>query len=76
MWTELAQSTSVRQMADQKPFNVKLREWRFARGLLQKQAADFLKVPLDTFRQWEYGNNTPHQSPSMDEILKRMEVEQ
>jgi DNA-binding transcriptional regulator YiaG len=36
-----------------------LAEWRKRRKLKQSEAATFLDVSLDTFRNWEYGRNTP-----------------
>ena len=58
---------------DGESFAKKLKKWRSQRGSLQKEAADVLSVPLDTYRQWENAASEPHQSPSMAEILKRME---
>jgi DNA-binding transcriptional regulator YiaG len=55
-------------------FSDELRQWREWRKMLQKEAADALRVPLDTYRQWEQGQSTPHESPSYDEIRRRMEA--
>ena len=51
-------------------FKDELRTWRGT--LLQKEAADRLDVPLDTYRAWENGKGEPHKTPSMNEILERM----
>jgi transcriptional regulator with XRE-family HTH domain len=54
-------------------FGDELRAWRKKREWLQKQAADALEVPLETYRAWEYNKSAPNKSPSMAEILTRME---
>jgi transcriptional regulator with XRE-family HTH domain len=59
-------------MSDQQNFGDRLRAWRKSKKWLQKQAADALKVSLDTYRAWEYNNGSPHESPSMAEIQQRM----
>lgn len=48
-----------------------LKKWRGS--LLQKEAADILKVSLDTYRNWEGSQNEPREVPSKAEILRRME---
>ncbi|HET9377178.1 MAG TPA: helix-turn-helix domain-containing protein [Chthoniobacterales bacterium] len=37
----------------------KLKSWRTAKGLTQKQAAERLNVPLSTYRNWEQKRNQP-----------------
>lgn len=39
------------------PFKMELRRWRKKRT--QSVAASLLGVPLDTYRNWEQGRNTP-----------------
>jgi DNA-binding transcriptional regulator YiaG len=51
-------------------FSDDLRKWRGK--LLQKEAADVLKVPLDTYRAWEHGQSEPSEAPNKAEILRRM----
>jgi DNA-binding transcriptional regulator YiaG len=51
-------------------FAEELRAWRGKR--LQKQAADVLAVPLDTYRSWEHGQNEPRETAPKSEILRRM----
>ena len=36
-----------------------LKDWRARRGITQKEAADRLGVPLQTFRNWEQGISRP-----------------
>ena len=36
-----------------------LTSWRKRRKMSQKEAATFLDVAVETFRNWEYGRNTP-----------------
>jgi DNA-binding transcriptional regulator YiaG len=61
-------------MAKEKTFADEVREWRERRGFLQKNAADYLGIPLDTYRAWEGAKTVPHTAPSMGEIRKRMEA--
>lgn len=51
-------------------FAEELRAWRGK--LLQKEAAEILKVPLDTYRGWEHSQREPSDAPSKSEILRRM----
>jgi DNA-binding transcriptional regulator YiaG len=37
----------------------RLREWRQARNLSQPQAAELLRTPLPTLRNWEQGRASP-----------------
>ena len=60
-------------MLKEKSFSEKLREWRKAHGWLQKEAADALRVSIDTYRQWEQAAAIPHETPSRREIEQRME---
>jgi DNA-binding transcriptional regulator YiaG len=55
----------------QEPFAMKLRAWRGQRT--QKEAAFALQVDVDIYRKWEQGSNEPHLSPSLAEIVKRMD---
>jgi len=55
-------------------FNERLRVWRKARGWMQKEAADKLRVGLSTYQQWEQGWTKPSRFPNMTEILSRMEA--
>ncbi len=57
-------------MAKRTGFAAELRTWRGKR--LQKEAADILGVPLDTYRGWEYESSKPSEAPSMCEIRQRM----
>lgn len=50
-------------------FHHRLKKWRGK--LVQKEAADFLKVPLRTYQAWEYGANKPSDL-AMQEIERRM----
>jgi len=50
-------------------FAHQLKRWRG--HLTQKQAADKLDVPFDTYRNWEYRKNTPVSIVRL-EIIKRM----
>ena len=34
-------------------------KWRKKSQLIQKEAADKLGIPFETFRNWEYGKNEP-----------------
>jgi transcriptional regulator with XRE-family HTH domain len=36
-------------------FHARLRRFRKKRGLTMKEVAEKLKVPLTTYREWEYG---------------------
>lgn len=36
------------------------RRWREAKGLYQKNAADYLEVSLDTIKSWECRRNVPN----------------
>lgn len=40
-------------------FGTFLRAWRKANGLYKKEAASFLRIPLRTYENWEWGLNTP-----------------
>ncbi len=51
-------------------FAEELKKWRGK--LLQKEAAEILKVPLDSYRAWEYGNREPYDALSKSEIQNRM----
>lgn len=66
-------SASGYHMAKEIRFGDKLREWRKKHGWYTKEAAAFLNVPLDTYRQWECNMSQPHESPSRREIEQRME---
>jgi transcriptional regulator with XRE-family HTH domain len=76
MLTAHAIPASYSRMSKEQAFKTILREWRNSKGLLQKNAADLLKVSVDTYRHWECGANEPSEFPSKAEILKRMEAEQ
>lgn len=54
-------------------FAQKLRAWRKANDWLAKEAADFLGVPIDTYRAWEKGPSKPHETPSRHELEEKME---
>jgi hypothetical protein len=51
-------------------FAQELKSWRGK--LLQKEAADILKVPLDTYRAWEHGQHEPKEVVTKSEIVRRM----
>ena len=51
-------------------FADELRTWRGK--ILQKEAADVLKVPLDTYRAWEHGQREPLETVPKSEIIRRM----
>lgn len=59
-------------MAKEKTFADEVRQWRNGRKLLQKEAAAFLGIPLDTYRSWEHSQGEPHESPSKGEIRAKM----
>jgi len=46
-----------------------LKAWRARKGLTQKEAAEFLKTPLVTFRKWEQGVSKPYLSPRSAKII-------
>lgn len=54
-----------------KTFRVRLREWREAKDLKQKEAADLFGVTLNGYQKWEYGTCTPSKL-AMVEIERRM----
>lgn len=49
-------------------FADELRAWRGK--LLQKEAADILKVSLDTYRSWEHDQREPR-----DEVVTKSEIQ-
>ena len=53
-------------------FGRQLKEWRLRHGWIQKEAADILKVSIDTYRPWENGKTQPLNTPSMTEMLARL----
>lgn len=53
-------------------FGDKLRAWRKGRKFLQKEAAAWFDVPLETYRGWEWNRAQPHKGPSMADIVERM----
>jgi transcriptional regulator with XRE-family HTH domain len=59
-------------MDQKQSFAEEVRAWRKSRNFLQKQAAEFLGIPLDTYRTWEHDRGEPHDSPSKGEIRSRM----
>lgn len=62
----------VESLAPDKSFRARLVNWRFRHGLRQKEAADILLTPFDTYRNWEYG--TIPSEPALREIERRMEA--
>lgn len=54
-----------------KTFPVRLTEWRKAKGLAQKQAADKFDVSFSCYQKWEQGRRTPEKL-TMCEIDRRM----
>ena len=54
-----------------KTFKKTIRAWRKSKGMVQKQAADFLDVSVRTYHGWEYGKTSPGKL-AMAELLRRM----
>jgi len=52
-------------------FGKKLRKWRRAAGLIQKDAAERLAVNVRTYQGWEEGKTTPNPL-SLAELDRRM----
>lgn len=52
-------------------FAQRLRKWRKFKGLVQKQAAEVLKVNLRTYQNWEEGRWEP-QELALAELERRM----
>lgn len=52
-------------------FCEEVKQWRKSKGLLLKEAADTLKVPMVTYCMWEYCKKVPHEL-SKPEIRRRM----
>lgn len=42
-----------------------IRDIRKYRGLSLKEAADYMGVPLSTYKKWEQGTNSPHMSTAL-----------
>jgi DNA-binding transcriptional regulator YiaG len=46
-------------MSTARGINERLKQWRFSRGLSQRQAAAHLGVPKRTLQEWEQGRRSP-----------------
>jgi transcriptional regulator with XRE-family HTH domain len=53
-------------------FSERLKQWRKANNLLQKQAAGILGVSLSTIQHWEYGDYEPSKKPCLHCIEEKM----
>lgn len=40
-------------------FKIRLKQYRIKNGYTQKVMADFIGVPLSTYKSWEYGTALP-----------------
>lgn len=52
-------------------FAEKLKAWRASKGMLGSEAAEFLKVPVRTYEEWEQGRMAPTVT---DALLKLLEI--
>lgn len=60
-------------MSDKPLLKDRLLKIRLERSLYQKQMADALDVPLNSYRNWEYGKKTPRKM-ALDELERRLDV--
>jgi DNA-binding transcriptional regulator YiaG len=51
--------SEVRAQMKSSLWQTKCGEWREKMGLELKNVPDVLPIPLDTWKNWEYGRNTP-----------------
>jgi len=47
-----------------------LSTWRAHLGMTQKEAADFLFVPIRTYQEWEQGRRAPKQAGPLRKVLE------
>ena len=52
-----------------KSFGTRLQDWRLGHNMTQNEAADWLKVPLRTYQQWEQGRQAPSQTGPLLKLL-------
>lgn len=50
-----------------------LNSWRMARGWTQEAAAQALRVPVATWRNWEQGHRAPHPDGPLRLLLERLD---
>lgn len=53
-------------------FKPTLRAWRKKHRLALKEAASELGVPLQTYKEWEYGKSEPKYKPCRECVEERM----
>lgn len=52
-----------------KSFGTRLQEWRLGHSMTQTEAADWLRVPLRTYQQWEQSRQEPSQTGPLLKLL-------